>query len=102
MGGWGQSVLNSEVSSFQRLLSTQMWHLRQIKVSCLLRCPEFRGVLIEIVTCVGTPGQRQAKLFTKLCGLKDGFQILYRCLRESQNDHMGHRSAADVLETRGR
>ena len=28
-----ESVLNSEVSSFQRLLSTQMWHLRQMKVS---------------------------------------------------------------------
>ena len=27
--GPDQSVLNSEVSSFQRLLSTQMWHLRQ-------------------------------------------------------------------------
>ena len=25
-----ESVLNSEVSSFQRLLSTQMWHLRQM------------------------------------------------------------------------
>ena len=28
-----ESVLNSEVSSFQRLLSTQMWYLRQMKVS---------------------------------------------------------------------
>ena len=31
----GSVNLNSEVSSFQRLLSRQMWHLRQMKVSCL-------------------------------------------------------------------
>ena len=30
-----KSVLNTEVSSFQRLLSTQMWHLEQIKVSLI-------------------------------------------------------------------
>ena len=35
------------MSSFQRLLSTQMWHLRQMKVSCLWRCLQFRGVLIQ-------------------------------------------------------
>ena len=29
------TIENSEVSSFQRLLSTQMCHLRQMKVSCL-------------------------------------------------------------------
>ena len=34
-----ESVLFSEVSLIQGLLSTQMWHLGQIKVSCLERCP---------------------------------------------------------------
>ena len=29
------NVLNREVSLIQRLLSTQMWHLGQVKVSCL-------------------------------------------------------------------
>ena len=29
------SVLDNKVSLFQRLLSTQMWHLGQVKVSCL-------------------------------------------------------------------
>ena len=33
-----KSVLNSEVSSFQGLLSTQMRHLGLTKVSCLWRC----------------------------------------------------------------
>ena len=46
--GSDQGVLNSEVSSFQRLLSTQMWHLGQMKVSCL-RCPDR-----EIRLCIFT------------------------------------------------
>ena len=45
LSNW-DNVLNSEVSSFQRLLSTQMQHLEQI-MSCLWRCPQFKGVLIE-------------------------------------------------------
>ena len=43
---------NSEVSSFQGLLSTQITHLKQAKVSCVLRCPHFRGVLIEGFHCI--------------------------------------------------
>ena len=41
------NVLNREVFSIQRLLSTQMWHLGQVKVSCLWKYPLFRVVLIE-------------------------------------------------------
>ena len=33
------SLINREVFLIQRLLSTQMWHLGQTKVSCLERCP---------------------------------------------------------------
>ena len=39
-----KSVLNSEVSSFQGLLNTQIRHLGLTKLSCLWRCPQFRGV----------------------------------------------------------
>ena len=42
--GAEESVIVSEVSSFQRL---QEWYLGWEKVSCLERCPQFRGVLIE-------------------------------------------------------
>ena len=42
-----ESVLISEVSLFQRLKSTQTWYLERKKVSCLERCPYFKGVLIE-------------------------------------------------------
>ena len=47
------SVLNREVSLIQRLLSTQMWHLGQTKVSCLERCP-YREVplYIHVYTCI--------------------------------------------------
>ena len=45
---------SSEVSSFQALLSRQMWHLGQTKVSCLWRFPQFRGVLIERGSTVHT------------------------------------------------
>ena len=40
--GTEESVLVSEVSRFQGLNCTQTWHLGQLKVSCLLRCPHFR------------------------------------------------------------
>ena len=33
--GADSSVLNRELSLIQRLLSTQMWHLGWVKVSCL-------------------------------------------------------------------
>ena len=38
--GTALSVLNSEVSSFQGLLSA---HIRHLGLSCLWRCPHFRG-----------------------------------------------------------
>ena len=38
--GANQSVIVSEVSSFQRL---KEWYLGWEKVSCLVRCPHFRG-----------------------------------------------------------
>ena len=41
--------LNREVSSFQGLLSTQMMYLGLRKVSCLWRCPQFRGVPLYIL-----------------------------------------------------
>ena len=47
-----ESVLIREVSSFQGLKSTQTWHLGRKKVSCLERCPYFRGVLIEGFHCI--------------------------------------------------
>ena len=45
--GAEESVIVSEVSSFQRLKCMQEWYLGWEKVSCLERCPQFRGVLIE-------------------------------------------------------
>ena len=51
--------------------------------------------------CSGSPSERKNWLFSKLCGMKDGFQVFYCCLRESQSDHSGHRHAADTLEARG-
>ena len=42
--GVEESVIVSEVSSFQRL---QEWYLGWEMVSCLERCPQFRSVLIE-------------------------------------------------------
>ena len=52
--GEEESVLFREVSLFQGLKSTQTWYSGRKKVSCLERCPCFRGVLIEEfhVTCV--------------------------------------------------
>ena len=38
--GVGKGVLVREVSSFQRL---KEWYLWWVKVSCLVRCPHFRG-----------------------------------------------------------
>ena len=46
-----ESVLIREVSLFQRWKSTQTWNLGKKKVSCLERCPYFRGVLIERFQC---------------------------------------------------
>ena len=40
-----------KVSLFQGLKSTQTWNLGRKKVSCLERCPYFRGVLIEGFHC---------------------------------------------------
>ena len=45
--GAEESVIVSEVSSFQRLICMQEWYLGWEKVSCLERCPQFRSVLIE-------------------------------------------------------
>ena len=42
--GAEESVIVSEVSSFQRL---QEWYLGWEKVPCLERCPQFRSVFIE-------------------------------------------------------
>ena len=42
-----ESVLISEVSIFRGVKSTQTWYLGMKKVSCLVRCPYFRGILIE-------------------------------------------------------
>ena len=45
--GAEESVIVSEVSSFQRLKWVQEWYLGREKVSCLEMCPHFRGVLVE-------------------------------------------------------
>ena len=50
--GEEESVLTREVSLFQGLKSTQTWYLGRKKVSCLERCPYFRGVLIEGFHCI--------------------------------------------------
>ena len=44
--GAEESVIVSEVSSFQRLKCMQEWYLGWEKVSCLERCPQFRSVLL--------------------------------------------------------
>ena len=49
--GTEESVLISEVSWFQGLNCTQTWHLGQLKVSCLLRCPYFRMSWLEGFHC---------------------------------------------------
>ena len=41
--GVGKGVLFREVSSVQRLKCMQEWYLGLEKVSCLERCPQFRG-----------------------------------------------------------
>ena len=41
--GTDENVLFVEVSSIQGLVSTQMCDLGQMKMSCLWRCPQFRG-----------------------------------------------------------
>ena len=50
--GEEESVLFREVSLFQGLKSTQTWYLGRKSVSCLERCPYFRGVLIERLHCI--------------------------------------------------
>ena len=45
--GAEESIIVSEVSSFQRLKCMQEWYLEWEKVSCLERCPQFRCALIE-------------------------------------------------------
>ena len=49
----------------------------------------------------GSPCQKMNFLYSKLCSSRNGFQLFYRCLRESQDDHLGHRDAADKLEETG-
>jgi DNA repair exonuclease SbcCD ATPase subunit len=46
----------------------------------------------------GSPAQNVINLYSKLSRSKNGFQIFYRCLRESQDEHLGHKDAADVLK----
>ena len=49
--GAEESVIVSEVSSFQRLKCMQEWLLGLEKVSCLERCPQLTSVSIATV-CV--------------------------------------------------
>ena len=49
--GAEESVIVSEVSSFQRLKCMQEWYLGWEKVSCLERCPRFRSVLRKAPLC---------------------------------------------------
>ena len=55
---------------------------------------------IHVITH-GLPSQRRNYLYSKLCGSKNGFQLFYRCLRESQSNQLGHKDAADKLEEIG-
>ena len=51
--GTEESVLVREVSIFQGLKCTQAQNLGRENVSCLERCPKFRGVFLEYTcTCV--------------------------------------------------
>ena len=49
----------------------------------------------------GPPGDRRNYVYGKACNMRNGFPLLYKCLRESQDSHMGHKDAADVLEEHG-
>lgn len=49
----------------------------------------------------GPPGERRNFLYNKCCRLKNGFSLLYHCLRESQESLMGHKDVANALEERG-
>ena len=49
----------------------------------------------------GSPAQNVINLYSKLGRSKNGFQLFYRCLRESQDEHLGHKDAADVLKQTG-
>ena len=44
--GAEESVIVSEVPSFQRLKCMQEWYLGWEEVSCLERCPQFRSLFI--------------------------------------------------------
>ena len=73
--GEEESVLIREVSLFQGLKSTQTWYLGRKKVSCLERCPHFRGVLIEGFHCSGNAfcSERGQPLYN---GPNDPFQCV--------------------------
>ena len=53
-----ESALIREVSLFHGLKSTQTRYLGRKNVSCLERCPYFRGVLIEGFHCMSGRGRR--------------------------------------------
>jgi hypothetical protein len=46
----------------------------------------------------GSPAQNVMNLYSKLSGSQNGFKLFYRCLRESEGEHLGHKDAADVLK----
>ena len=48
------------------------------------------------------PRDKVEYLCGKAHGMKDGFHLLYLSIRESQDQHMGHRDAADELEECGK
>ena len=50
--GAEESVIVSEVSSFQRLKCTQEWFLVWEKVSCLVRCPQSRGPTVDTISVI--------------------------------------------------
>lgn len=76
-----------------------------IDVDCML--PELmqHGVINDVEDVYwateGSPNQKKKFLYKRLCGRKDGFQLLYRCLRESQSRNLGHKDVADMLEEKG-
>ena len=57
--GAEESVVVSEVSSFQRLKCMQEWYLGWEKVSCLERCPQFRSVLRKHAAFFPTLAKKQ-------------------------------------------
>ena len=59
-------VLISEVSLFQ-VHKTQTWYLGRKEVSCLERCPHFRGVLIEGFHCICIGHTRRGRIKCAQC-----------------------------------